>query len=82
MNFLSPEAAGRASRRLHGWGGRVRTLWSEVQGRDAYVEKYRNSPVMHHKVPEEYRPVLLAGGEPVPFPGPTRAIRAPRFRDR
>jgi RNA recognition motif-containing protein len=52
------------------------------QGREAHIERYRNSPVMHHSVPDEYKPVLLEGGRRVPFPEPTASIRAPRVRQR
>jgi len=55
--------------------------WSgEVQGNKAYVEKYRNSPVMHDSVPDEYKPALFVNGLRVPFPAPTKRIRPPRVR--
>jgi len=52
--------------------------WSSLQGIDAHVERYRNSPVMHESVPDDFRPVLLKDGERVPFPKPTKMVRAPR----
>lgn len=56
--------------------------WCEPnQGIQAHIERYRNSPVMHDSVPDEYKPMLLEHGERVPFPLPTKAIRAPRARD-
>jgi len=56
--------------------------WCEPnQGLEAHIERYRNSPVMHESVPDEYRPMLLQDGLRVPFPPPTKAIRAPRVRD-
>jgi len=55
--------------------------WSgEVQGNKAYIDKYRNSPVMHDSVPDEYKPALFANGFRVPFPAPTKRIRPPRVR--
>jgi len=55
--------------------------WSgEVQGNKAYVEKYRNSPVMHDSVPDEYKPALFVNGLRVSFPAPTKRIRPPRVR--
>lgn len=55
--------------------------WSgEVQGNNAYVEKYRNSPVMHDSVPDEYKPALFVNGLRVPFPAPSKRIRPPRVR--
>ena len=51
------------------------------QGLEAHVERYRNSPVMHPSVPEQYRPIILSGGRSVPFPEPTKPPRAPRARN-
>jgi hypothetical protein len=56
--------------------------WSlpEQQGLSAHIERYRNSPVMHKSVPDEWRPILLSAGMRTRFPPPTRKIRAPRIR--
>lgn len=55
--------------------------WSgPSQGLAAHIERYRNSPVMHSSVPDEYKPVIMRGGCRVPFPEPTRSIRVPRAR--
>jgi len=55
--------------------------WSSVlQGVSAHIERYRNSPVMHESVPDEFRPILLVNGTRVPFPSATKSIRAPRAR--
>jgi len=55
--------------------------WSEPnQGLAALVERHRDSAVMHSSVPEEYKPMLFKEGRRVPFPPPTKAIRAPRVR--
>jgi hypothetical protein len=55
--------------------------WCEPhQGWMEHVERYRNSPVMHSSVPDEYKPVLFMNGQRVPFPRPSKAIRAPRVR--
>lgn len=57
--------------------------WSDPhQGLEAHIERFRNSPVMHPDVPEEYRPMILVNGTPVPFPAPTMQIRAPPARRR
>jgi len=53
-----------------------------VQGLDAYIERYRNSPVMHASVPDEYKPTIFLGGVRVPFPPPTKMPRAPRIRNK
>lgn len=55
--------------------------WSEPrQGLSEHIERYRNSPVMHKSVPDEYKPVLFTDGVRIPFPPPTKAIRPPRIR--
>jgi hypothetical protein len=55
--------------------------WShpEQQGYAAHVERYRNSPVMHDTVPEDWKPCLFQNGQLVLFPLPTRKIRPPRL---
>lgn len=50
------------------------------QGLEAHVERYRNSPVMHESVPDEYKPVILQNGLRVGFPEPSKAPRPPRIR--
>lgn len=55
--------------------------WSTPsQGLATHIERYRNSPVMHEGVPDEFRPVLYKDGVRVPFPLPTKLIKAPRVR--
>jgi hypothetical protein len=57
--------------------------WSEPnQGLALHVERYRNSPVMHDGVPDEFKPALFKDGQRITFPAPTKAIRAPRFKRR
>lgn len=52
--------------------------WSNtLQGIDANVERYRNCPVMHKSVPDEWKPVLFKEGTPTEFPVPTKRVRAP-----
>jgi len=51
-----------------------------VQGLQAHTERYRNSPVMHDSVPDEYKPAVFVDGIRVPFPAPTKRIRPPRVR--
>eukprot|EP00434_Breviolum_minutum_P007881 symbB.v1.2.006954.t1/scaffold416.1/size293898/13 len=50
------------------------------QGLQEHVERYRNSPVMHPTTPEEYKPMIFSDGQRVQFPGPTKAIRAPKLK--
>jgi len=52
--------------------------WSNPnQGLAVHIERYRNSTVMHQSVPDDYKPALFANGMQVPFPMPTRIIKAP-----
>merc|ERR1719422_328537 len=56
--------------------------WCEPhQGLQAHIERYRNSPVMHASVPDEYKPVLVKHGQRIVFPKPTKSIRVPRARN-
>lgn len=53
--------------------------WSQPhQGFAAHVERYRNSPVMHPAVPDEWKPAVFCGGARLPFPSPTRPLKAPK----
>lgn len=55
--------------------------WSTpYQGLEAHVERFRNSPVMHEAVPDEYKPVVFVNGIRTSFPPPTKKLRAPRTR--
>jgi hypothetical protein len=55
--------------------------WSELsQGLEAHIERYRNSPVMHPDVPQEFKPVLFHQGVLREFPAPTKQIHAPRLK--
>lgn len=49
-----------------------------LQGRDAHIERYRSSPVMHESVADEFKPILFENGERIPFPPPLKKVRAPR----
>jgi len=57
------------------------TSWAHPhQGLTEHVERYRNSPVMHPRMPDEYKPMVFFKGVRVPFPPPTKAIKAPKLR--
>jgi RNA recognition motif-containing protein len=59
------------------------TSWSDnLQGRSAFVERYRDSPMMHESVADKFKPALYQDGIRVPFPEPTKAIKSPRPRQR
>lgn len=54
-------------------------VWGEpLQGLQAHIDRYRNSPVMHGSVPDGCKPVMFENGERCIFPAPTKRIRAPR----
>lgn len=86
INLVSHEVAERFRVHFTGycrWSAQSEKVcevsWSDaLQGVGAHVERYRNSPVMHETVPDECKPVLYKDGQRVPFPEPTKRIRAPR----
>jgi hypothetical protein len=88
INLISEEEVGKFQDRFQGftdWSVVSQKVcevsWSEpLQGLQAHIDRYRNSPVMHESVPDEYRPVLFKDGVRVDFPAATKRIRAPRFR--
>jgi|EP00927_Polykrikos_kofoidii_P021033 hypothetical protein len=52
--------------------------WSHPhQGVAAHTERYRNSPVMHEDVPDEFKPMMFKDGQRCPFPPPTKKLRPP-----
>jgi len=53
--------------------------FATFQGLAALVQRYRNSDVMHHTVPDELKPAVFSGGSVVVFPRPTRRIRKPNL---
>lgn len=56
-------------------------VWNDnMQTLDGFIERYRNSPVMHPIVPEEHKPALFENGRMVSFPESTKPIRRPRIR--
>jgi hypothetical protein len=90
INLVSPEEAERFRLHFQGYTGWALTsekvcdvMWSGVhQGLEAHIERYRNSPVMHPSVPDDYKPVVFKDGVRTQFPPPTKLPRAPRIRRR
>lgn len=87
--FINMVTAGEAAKIMRRFNGFVRwpvacnqpcfVCWSDpYQGLEANVARYRNSPLMHHVVPNEYRPAIFRDGVRVEFPPPTRVVKAPR----
>lgn len=91
VNMVSPSIAQRALKHFQGFDrwpstesvtAACETAWnSPLQGLAAHVDRYRNSPLMHQSVPEQYRPILLRKGVRAAFPRPTTRVRAPRIRN-
>mmetsp|Transcript_3966 Transcript_3966/g.11911 ORF Transcript_3966/g.11911 Transcript_3966/m.11911 type:complete len:587 (-) Transcript_3966:73-1833(-) len=88
VNLVAPHVAQYCYDHFQGfrrWGVQTDKVcevsWSDMhQGLMAHIHRYRNSPVMHESVPDEYKPVVYARGVRVPFPPPTKKLRVPRIR--
>mmetsp|Transcript_179933 Transcript_179933/g.437781 ORF Transcript_179933/g.437781 Transcript_179933/m.437781 type:complete len:366 (+) Transcript_179933:38-1135(+) len=88
INFTSPAMAQLFWNRFDGFSNwsvldsKVGALnWSSPhQGLTSHVERYRNSPVMHSAVPDEWKPAVFVNGVRVAFPAPTKALKAPKIR--
>lgn len=51
------------------------------QGQRSHLERYRNSPIMHRSVPDEFKPVVLKDGVRIAFPTASKKVKAPRRRN-
>lgn len=88
INLVSEKEVDAFRERFHGfsdWAVASQKVceitWSDpLQGIQAHIDRYRNSPVMHESVPDSNRPMLFKDGLRVDFPPPTKRIRAPRLR--
>merc|ERR1712187_965551 len=55
--------------------------WSEAaQGIDENIQRYRDCSVMHESVAGRCKPVLFERGLRIPFPKPTKKIKAPKLK--
>ena len=83
VNLLTPEIAKDFAEHFDGFafrGERLRVGSQLVQGKEALIARYRNSPVMHRSVREPWRPTLFHLGERIAFPLPTKHIKPPKCR--
>jgi len=88
INFITTEEAQRCFEVFEGFCDwkvpsekRCTVTWgSPYQGLEAHIERYQNSPVMHHSLADEWKPILLQDGVRVPFPAPTKPIKTPKIR--
>jgi len=85
INFVTQNAAVDFEARLTGcndmsiFGENFAEIeYSQSQGIEANVEKFRNSCIMHHSADDECRPLMFEDGKVVPFPKPTRRIKPDR----
>jgi hypothetical protein len=90
VNFISPADADRCQRHFEGftrWQVPSEKVCSVTwagphQGLNPHVERYRNSPVMHESVPDEWKPAIFTSTGRIAFPPPTQPIRKPKIRRR
>lgn len=88
VNFVSTAEANRFKEHFQGFtewtlqSEKVSDLaWSDpLQGLEGHIERYRNSPVMHQDISDDKKPMVLVDGQCIPFPAPTKKIRAPHVR--
>merc|ERR1712194_817241 len=89
LNFCSSEDAAMFLTHFSGfqdlpssWQSKAVAQWSDsCQGVDNLIKLYRNSPVMHPEVADDWKPQLYRDGARVPFPGPTVRLKKPRIRN-
>lgn len=88
VNFYSHEQANRFWEKFEGFdkwtlasNKKSQVRWSEQQGLEYHIEKYRNSPVMHDSQEDGFKPVTMKDGQITAFPLPTKKIRAPHQKD-
>lgn len=89
VNLITPEVVPVFHRKFEGfskWALPSRKVcavsWSGPhQGLEEHIERYRNSPVMHDTVPEEYKPLLFERGVRMAFPPPSKNPQVPRVRN-
>lgn len=77
INFITPAVAREAHTYFNDGQSLCAATWAEQQGFIASVGRFRNNPVMHDRVPDEYKPIIFYSGVRVVFPEPTRKIRPP-----
>merc|ERR1719454_1401818 len=88
VNFVDHDTAVRAKGHFEGFSQwKVNSqkvcevMWGDpLQGLEAHVERYRNSPVMREDVPDKYKPAQYNNGVRVDLPPPTKRIRPPRIK--
>lgn len=60
---------------------KAQVIWSQpFQGLAGHIDRYRNSPVMHDSVEEEYKPSVFLNGDVFPFPQGVQSVEPPKLR--
>jgi hypothetical protein len=87
VNLTSVDEAERFMASFNGfkWGGASKkvcgiAMCNDNESPSERVERYRNLPVMHSSVPDSFKPAMYSGVHRVPFPVPTKRLRAPRIQ--
>mmetsp|Transcript_69463 Transcript_69463/g.175107 ORF Transcript_69463/g.175107 Transcript_69463/m.175107 type:complete len:212 (+) Transcript_69463:1-636(+) len=86
VNMVTAQKATECFLRFNGFNSWVvhsdrvcEVVLATTQGVCENIERYRNSPVMHHHVPESLKPVILNdNGLHLVFPPPTKKVKAPK----
>jgi hypothetical protein len=90
ISFTAPDTAKRFVNHFSGFTNWDQALpnvgsgciaeWCALQGCAAHIARYRNSPMMHPSVEDQFKPILLHRGQRLPFAPPTMEIKPPRQR--
>jgi len=87
LNLISVDEAERFMASFDGfkWGGASKKVCGvafcdDNESPSERIERYRNLPVMHASVPDVFKPAMYFEGQRVPFPAPTKRLRAPRIQ--
>lgn len=87
LNLVSVADAQDCIAHFHGFDGWdiqsdevAQADWCALQGLESHVRRYRDSPVMHESVPEKCKPAVFSSGQQLPFPAPTKPLKAPKVR--
>merc|ERR1712046_479279 len=69
VDFDCPKVAEQCKEMLEGFAGwsatnemALEVVWSETQGIDTHVQRYRDSPLMHSSLEDELKPALFRNG--------------------
>lgn len=86
VNFIDHACAQEFKQQFRGFGDwgqeeeqEAETCWGQLHCKQKHIQRYRNSPLMHHSVPHDWKPVLFdCNGRAETFPAPTKRLQPPR----